>query len=247
MPLPTLAIFDMAGTTVRDTNDVERCFMEAAHATGLIAESDRIISMMGWSKQLVFKTLWSEQLGLDHPELLEKVHGSYTKFKILLNDHYRTQPVEPTDGCLELFSWLKAQGILIGLNSGFYREVTDIILTRLSWDQGLNPNYVGTSTSTIQVSVTPSEIYGNEGRPAPYMIQKAMYHLKIRDPQQVMVVGDTPSDLDAGFNAHCGFIAGVTNGTHTHAQLTPYPHHELFESLAHLQTHLTQCSPNSNA
>ncbi|MEM7773209.1 MAG: phosphatase, partial [Cyanobacteria bacterium P01_A01_bin.37] len=104
-----LVIFDMAGTTVRDDEEVERCFMEVAHATGLNAERERIISMMGWTKQLVFKTLWSEQIGIDHPKLSQKVDDSDSKFTIVLEDYYRNQPVIPTVGCLDLFSWLNAQ------------------------------------------------------------------------------------------------------------------------------------------
>ncbi len=240
MPFPSLIIFDMAGTTVRDNGEVERCFMDAAKATGLNAEGDRIVSMMGWSKRLVFQTLWAEQLGVDHPRLSEVVETSYSKFKYVLEHHYRTQPVEPTEGCLELFSWLTSKSIFIGLNTGFYRNVTTIILNRLGWDRGLDFHYIGNLQSTIQVSVTPSEIYGEEGRPAPYMIQKAMYCLGVRDPQQVMVVGDTPSDLAAGMNAHCGAVVGVTNGTHTRQQLEAHPHHALVDSLTDLHIHLTQ-------
>ncbi|MEL7036121.1 MAG: HAD hydrolase-like protein [Cyanobacteria bacterium J06592_8] len=51
------------------------------------------------------------------------------------------------------------------------------------------------------------------------MIQKAMYRLGLTDPQTVVCVGDTPSDLAAGKNANCRLSLGVTNGTHTKAQL----------------------------
>ena len=44
--------------------------------------------------------------------------------------------VEPTEGCLELFRSLKTKNIFIGLNTGFYRKVTNIILKNLGWDLG---------------------------------------------------------------------------------------------------------------
>jgi phosphonatase-like hydrolase len=229
-----LVIFDMAGTTVKDYNEVLYCFLEAAAATGLEATPSQVNPMMGWSKKRVFQALWEQQIGADHPDYLVKVDASFVKFKFLLEDHYRSQPVEPTEGCLQVFEWLRSHQIRIGLNTGFYREVTDIILHRLGWDQGLDDNYIGTEASLIQVSVTPSEIYGNEGRPAPYMIQKAMYKLGITDPQTVAVLGDTPADLEAGFNAHCGLVLGVTNGTHTEVELQQYPHHGLLNSLQQL-------------
>lgn len=239
-----LVVFDMAGTTVRDDGEVERCFAEAAEATGLLIDRDRIIAMMGWSKKLVFETLWAEQLGVDHPDYENQVETSFAQFKLLLEEHYRTQPVYPTEGCLELFAWLKSQGIKIALTTGFYREVTNIILHRLGWDAGLDQDYVGSADSVIQISVTPSEIDQQEGRPAPFMIQKAMYRLGIIDSKTVINVGDTPSDLASGINANCLYSIGVTNGSHTREQLSHYPNQGLFNSLVELQDKLAHLSMN---
>jgi phosphonatase-like hydrolase len=230
-----LVVFDMAGTTVKDANEVEQCFDAAAKATGLQADSDRIRSMMGWSKKQVFQTLWAEQIGETDPRYAAQVEASYQRFKAVLEHHYLTQPVQPTEGCLDLFDWLKSQEIKIALNTGFYREVTNIILDRLQWNQGLDQHYVGSENSLIQASVTPSEIYNSEGRPAPYMIQKAMYPLGIHNPQTVIAIGDTPSDLQAGINAGCLLSLAVTNGTHSRKQLEPYTNQGLLNSLIDLQ------------
>ncbi|MGF1490996.1 MAG: HAD family hydrolase [Microcoleaceae cyanobacterium] len=235
-----LVVFDMAGTTVKDENEVEKCFIEAATATGLKAEPEKVIAMMGWTKRLVFQTLWQDQLDPDDPQLPTQIDRSYGQFKELLENHYRTQPVVPTEDCLDLFDWLKSQNIKIGLNTGFYRGVTDIILNRLGWDQGLNSDYVGTADSLIQVSVTPSEIYNNEGRPAPYMIQKAMYKLGVNNSQSVVVVGDTPSDLAAGINANCRLALAVTNGTHRREQLEQHPNHGLLETILGVKDQILQ-------
>lgn len=240
-----LAVFDMAGTTVRDQQEVESCFLKAAGGTGLETTAAALQPMMGWSKRRVFETLWQQQLTAankpsEQPQLDALVDKSYQVFRTVLETHYQTQPVHPTVGCLELFDWLQKRGIAIALNTGFYRKVTDIILQRLGWQAGLNADYVGTAESRIQVSVTPSEIHNNEGRPAPYLIQKAMYKLGIKDPQRVLVVGDTPADLQAGINAHCWRSVAVTNGTHTDEQLQPHPNHGLFESLSALQAELSE-------
>ncbi len=230
-----LVVFDMAGTTVKDENEVLDCFIQATENSGLKIDAGKLNFMMGWAKKLVFQTLWAEQIGKEHPDFETKVETSYSKFKQILEARYRTQPVHPTEGCLDLFAWLKSQNIKIALNTGFYREVTDIILQRLGWDKGLNSNYIGSSESMIQASVTPSEIYNNEGRPAPYMIQKAMYKLGIKDPQKVIVIGDTPSDMQAGINANCFWSLGVTNGTHTKEQLESYSNHGLIDSIDQLR------------
>lgn len=230
-----LVVFDMAGTTVQDNHEVQDCFHKAAAETGLDADPAKVTAMQGWSKFLVFETLWQEQIGMEAPSYVSQVDTSYQRFKETLEAHYRTHPIVPTEGCLELFSWLKGEGIRIALNTGFYRKVTDIILEHLGWHQGLDKSYIGTSDSIIQASVTPSEIYNNEGRPAPYMIQKAMYQLGIKDPQTVVVVGDTPSDLAAGINANCRLSLGVTNGTHTREQLELSPNHGLLNSLSEVR------------
>ncbi|MDY7024200.1 MAG: HAD hydrolase-like protein [Cyanobacteriota bacterium] len=231
-----LAVFDMAGTTVKDNDEVLACFLEAAKATGLEADKETCHPMMGWSKKLVFETLWDQQLGKNDPSYTEKVDQSFAKFKYILENYYRTEPVSPTEGCLETFLGLKSQEIKIALNTGFYREVTNIILNRLGWDRGLDRKYIGGENTVIQASITPSEIYNNEGRPAPFMIQKAMYRLGIIDPQTVVCVGDTPSDLAAGKNANCRLSLGVTNGTHTRAQLESYENDGLLDSLSDLKS-----------
>jgi len=229
-----LVVFDMAGTTVRDAGEVQRCFFAAIQDTNLEVDAATINSMMGWPKKRVFETLWQQQLGVDHPDYPKAVTTSYTQFKHILEHHYKTQTVQPTEGCLEVFQWLQARSIKIALNTGFYREVTDIILDRLGWRQGLNDQYVGSDRSLIQASVTPSEIYQNEGRPAPFMIQKAMYRLGVTDPQTVVHIGDTPTDLATGYNAHCLLSLAVTNGSHTRAELAAYPNDGLLDSLAAL-------------
>ena len=235
-----VVVFDMAGTTVRDRHEVQACFLRAAAQTGLVTTPERVNTMMGWSKRRVFEVLWGEQLGAEAPEFTAQVDQSYADFCQRLEAHYREQPVEPTEGCLELFDWLRARGIAIALTTGFYRQVTDIILQRLGWDVGLNADYVGQPDSPIQVSVTPSEIYNQEGRPAPYLIQKALYKLGLVDPQTAIKIGDTPVDLAAGFQAHCRYSWGVTNGSHRREQLAACPHHGLFDSLTAVQAQLAE-------
>ncbi|HAC64840.1 MAG TPA: phosphatase [Cyanothece sp. UBA12306] len=235
-----LVTFDMAGTTVQDNDEVLACFLEAAKATGLEADKNTCNPMMGWSKKLVFETLWQKQIAKNSPNYSLKVEQSFAKFKEILENYYKTQSVRTTEGCLEIFSWLKSQGIKIALNTGFYREVTNIILNRLGWDQGLNQQYIGSNSSIIQASITPSEIYNNEGRPAPFMIQKAMYRLGIIDPQKVIYIGDTPSDLASGKNANCLLSLGVTNGTHTREELDKYDHDGLLNSLSDLKDIVSQ-------
>ncbi|MFD1142134.1 HAD family hydrolase [Larkinella insperata] len=236
-----LVVFDMAGTTVQDQHEVERCFAQAASQTHLIVSDERILAMQGLSKRFVFETLWSKQLGTATPEELKaKVDHSYQLFTEILENHYRTQPVLPTAGCLETFVFLRSNGVKIALTTGFYRKVTDIILRKLGWLEGLDENYMGNGQTLIQASIASDEV--EQGRPQPFMIQKAMRLLGVTDPKRVANIGDTPSDLLSGQAAGVGLNLGVVNGTHSRSQLEPYPHDRLLPSLAELPATLSLSS-----
>lgn len=228
-----LVVFDMAGTTVQDQHEVESCFAQAASQTNLIVSDERILAMQGLSKRFVFETLWREQLGsVPSGELQAKVDQSYLLFTEILENHYRTQPVVPTEGCLETFEFLRKNNIKIALTTGFYRTVTDIILEKLGWLNGLGENYVGNNQTIIQASIASDEV--EHGRPQPLMIQKAMRLLAVSDPKLVVNIGDTPSDLLSGQAAGVGLNLGVVNGTHSRSQLETYPHDRFLTSLSDL-------------
>ncbi len=232
-----MVVFDMAGTTVKDQQEVEKCFIEAANSTGLEYDKDQIVSMMGWPKRLVFKTLWEQNRnGFSDHVINEKIETSYQAFKTVIENHYRSNAVLPTEGTMELFELLKSKGIKIALTTGFYRGVTDIILKQLGWDKGLNENYIGNGSGLIDVSITSDEV--KNGRPAPDMILKAMSSLSIHITKQVVNIGDTPSDLESGKNAQCLYSLGVTNGTHTREQLQKEPNDGLLDNILQLKDFL---------
>ncbi|MCB0568041.1 MAG: HAD hydrolase-like protein [Phaeodactylibacter sp.] len=224
-----LVVFDMAGTTVKDEKEVENCFFEAAQKSGLAASRSRINAMQGLPKLIVIETLWAEAIGRGHEAYAEKVAETYRLFREILENHYLSHPIQPTEGALEVFNWLRRQDIKIALTTGFYRKVCNIILHRLGWDAGLDEHYLGGADSIIQLSLTPDET--DKGRPHPDMIWKAMEMLDVADAGQVIKVGDTPSDLQAGRAAGCGLTLGVTNGTHTHQELAAHPNDGLLPSM----------------
>lgn len=229
-----LVVFDMAGTTVQDKKEVETCFAQACEYVGLKVSAERILALQGYSKIEVFRMLWEEKSGKDHPEYQENVIYSYDYFRLILEDHYRKSEILPTEGCLEAFAFLRKHHIKIALTTGFYRNVTNIILDKLGWLDGLEYNYVNTSgRSVIDVSIASDEV--PKGRPEPYMIQKAMKLMGISDPFEVINIGDTPSDLKSGVRAGCRLSLGVVNGTHTREQLTVIRNDGLLDSLKDLK------------
>ncbi len=227
-----LIVCDMAGTTVRDLGEVESCFSAACRQTGLNISDERIKAVQGWSKRYVFQVLWTEILGENHPDLEAHIEKSYAVFKEVLENHYHTHPIVPTEGALELFDFCRQNGVKIALTTGFYRKVTDIILQKLGWLQGLNAEYVSEGNAVIDCSVAGDEVIN--GRPAPDMIFLAMKKLGVDSLLQVISVGDTPSDLQCGRNAQIRAVFGVTNGTHPAELLSPYDHDGLLPSIREL-------------
>ncbi|MBC3786515.1 HAD family hydrolase [Spirosoma utsteinense] len=233
-----LVVFDMAGTTVTDHHEVERCFAEAATQTGLSVTDERILAMQGLAKRYVFETLWKEQLGDTHPDVQSQVDVSYAAFKDILEHHYLTNGATPTEGCLETLAYLRERGIAVALTTGFYRVVTDIILDKLGWLADLDEQHRGGPSSIIQVSIASDEV--ERGRPYPQMIERAMQLLNVTNPKAVVNIGDTPSDLLSGRAAGVALNIGITNGTHTADQLDAYPHDLLIGSLRELPALIRQ-------
>lgn len=230
-----LVVFDMAGTTIRDNHEVESCIFEAALLTGLDISPNRVHDMNGLPKRLVFETLWKDVIGASHPDYPGKVEKSYEAFREILERHYRTEPVHPTEGAVETLGWLRSIGIKIAFNTGFYREVADIILRRLGWDKGLDEKYSG--GDLIDLSVTPSET-GGKGRPHPDMILYAMDMLGISDPKEVVKIGDAPVDILEGKAAGCRLSLGLTNGCHRREELEAVLPDGLLGSLHELKAFL---------
>jgi phosphonatase-like hydrolase len=225
-----LVMFDMSGTTIKNYNEVLECFMQASQATGINPSPKQINTMMGWSKIDVFRQLWTWQLkDGDVEEINNKSQKSFLLFKDLLEDWYTTHDIEPSEGTIETFKWLRELNIKIALGTGFYRKVADIILKKLGWLTGLDENYINVGNSPIDFSITSDQVVA--GRPAPDMINRAMHVFGMDNTKEVVKIGDTPSDLEEGFNAGCFRSFGVTNGTHSHEELSQYPNDGLVPSI----------------
>ena len=233
-----LIVCDMAGTTVRDEHEVESCFTRAAMQTDLQMTDEEILAVQGWAKRHVFEVFWERQVGNRGEVWRNQVENSYNLFRTILEDHYNNSPIRPTDGCLELFAFLKEKNIPVALTTGFYRKVTNIILEKLGWLQELNEKYTGNKYAVIQASIASDEV--EQGRPQPDMIFKAMQLLGISEAGNVINIGDTPSDIQSGKNAGCRYSYCLTNGTHSAAQLSPHAPDTMFSSMYEFKSWLKE-------
>ena len=72
------------------------------------------------------------------------------------------------------------------------------------------------------------------GRPAPYMIFRAMELTNVVNVRELLVVGDTVSDLQSAHNAGAAMGVAVLNGAHKREVLKREPHTHLIDSIADL-------------
>ncbi|GHO83894.1 HAD family hydrolase [Dictyobacter formicarum] len=216
-----LVVFDMAGTTVDDTgNRVLTCLIETARIHNLPGTREELNALMGMNKREVFEMLAARQLS-GHSDTAHKLaEEALATFVDQMKAAY-SQHVAPIDGAEETFAFLKERSIKVALDTGFDSIIGGIILDRLGW----LGRYVDCAVFSSDVS---------RGRPAPFMIFRAMGQLDVQDVRQVMKLGDSPADLDEGSNAGCGEVIGVLSGAHTATTLGRYRHTRLIPSVAAL-------------
>jgi phosphonatase-like hydrolase len=216
-----LVVFDMAGTTVHDEDTVNRCFREALEGAGLVVSPEAVNEVMGRPKPEALRLLIERSALRD--TLADRVDAIHSDFVARMFRFYQTDPsVREIAGTSETFARLRQAGIKVGINTGFSRDITQVIIDRLGWvHRGL-----------IDASIASDEV--PRGRPHPDMIQRLMSQLGVADSRSVAKVGDTPADLLEGHNTGCGMVIGVTQGTHTRAQLEPFPHTHLIGMVAEL-------------
>lgn len=211
-----LVVFDLAGTTVKDGGQVTDAFTAALAEHDIEVTSGQLNSVRGSSKRQAVLRFIPE--GPDRARRAESVYATFSEH---LSRRYRSDGVEPVDGAARIFQWLRAQGIRVALNTGFDRDTTRLLLAALNWEEGI-----------VDAVVCGDDV--RLGRPAPYLIFRAMEATGTTCVRQVANVGDTVMDLEAGHNACVRWNVGVLSGAHDRQQLERAPHTHLLNSVAEL-------------
>ncbi|MFN3839383.1 MAG: HAD hydrolase-like protein [Cyclobacteriaceae bacterium] len=214
-----LIVFDLAGTTVHDNQDVARMLQLT------LAEYDVNISLreaahvMGIPKPVAIKLL----LRHNHVNSDELANAIHNRFTVRMQEFYRNDhTVTEKDGASFVFTELQKSGIKVAIDTGFDRAITNALLDRMGWvKKGL-----------VTASVTSDEV--PLGRPNADMIFRAMELSGVTQANQVVKVGDTASDLQEGIAAGCGLVVGITTGAYSKEELSQYPHHKLISHLTEL-------------
>jgi len=221
-----MVVFDMAGTTVEDNDNVHQSLINAMDSKGYKITREDANRVMGYPKPVAIDTLLKEKFKVnsesERAALVEKIHSH---FLLDMIHHYRYNPdVKAMPNVEFVFDALRKRGIKVVIDTGFSRDIADAIIDRLKWKEN----------NLIDYSVTSDEV--KHGRPYPDMIQKAMAEFKITDPAEVTKVGDTPSDMMEGMNAKCGNVIGVTWGAYKREELEMEKSTHLVDDLVEVLT-----------
>lgn len=216
-----LVVFDMAGTTVKDDNNVSKAFQSALKKYGYEIALELINPIMGYEKtEAITKMLFTHEPDKYKitKELITNIHQEFVA--LMIHFYQSADKIEALPQAEETMAALRGMGIQVGINTGFSRDIADAIVNRLQWrEKNLVDHLVGSD-----------EV--EKGRPFPFMIQKMMKEGGITNPMEVVKVGDTEVDIHEGQQAGCKFVIGVTTGSFTRAELEEYHPTHIVDDIA---------------
>lgn len=212
-PLPvTLAVIDMAGTTLSDNGSVERAVEDALASVGIdTVDPDQLKALRGMSKSEMFTHLTPDAAQA------AAAHVTFTE-RMLTAVH--EDILTPKDGATALFSSLRARNVTVCLMTGFDRIVQEALLERFGWAD--------------LVDLTVAQSSELRGRPFPDLILRAAIQTRTDNVRQILVAGDTTNDLFAGTRAGAGHVIGVLGGAHDRELLETAPHTALAAHLTNI-------------
>jgi len=208
-PPPELLICDLAGTTVHDRGEVPAAFGDALREADVPFAAREVAAWRGASKHEVLGRLLARS---GAPADATRVDHVYGRFRALLADRLAAARPLSLPGVRATFERLRHAGIRVALTTGFDRRLTEGILREVDW------------ADLLDACVCSDEV--PRGRPAPFMIFRAMERCQVSDVRRVAAVGDTRLDLEAAANAGAAWRIGVLTGAHDRATLEagPYTH-----------------------
>lgn len=213
---PQLVVMDMAGTTINDFGLVQQAAIDAMkNKLNIEITLDQANKVMGIPKKIAFEQLCSLNKTLVTSDIIDDL---VVYFNRQLMEKYGTKgSIELMPYAAELFEAIKNSGAKIYLNTGFNREVAEVIVRNLSLENVIH-GYIGSDEVEA-------------GRPQPDMIRLAMKLAGVQYSHYVMKVGDTVSDLYEGFSAGCAWNIGVLTGANTYDELRTAPYSQILSNL----------------
>lgn len=190
-------IFDLGGTIVdRYSLSPFLSLKEAFKLNNLIINQNLIFNDMGMDKREHIKKILKDKYvhrNFFHNEGrfvndndVNQIYSDFNDIQLC-----RSKVIDIIPETKETLSYLKEKNILIGINTGFNRKITENIIDVLTKEGIHIDEYVSSSCLDLP------------GRPKPYMINHLMDKFKITNPDEVMKVDDTNVGVLEGKNAKC--------------------------------------------
>lgn len=220
-----LMVFDIAGTTVKDDNEVAKAFQNALKTAGFFLPLEQINPFMGYEKHFAIKEILMEAGLIEAGEaeeytekVVQEIHQAFVNdLKVIYSASETTTPLPNVESTMQT---LQEMGIKVAINTGFSREIADLIVQRLQWfERGL-----------VDYMIASDEVAN--GRPYPDMIFSLMKQAGVDDPLMVAKAGDTEVDINEGKNAGCKYVIGVSTGTFTTEELRAYHPSHIISDIA---------------
>ncbi|MCT9820496.1 phosphonatase-like hydrolase [Microbacterium sp. W1N] len=215
-----LIALDIAGTTIDDHGAVYDALRTAVEETGASVAAEDLQTWMGTDKVTAISALM--RLGGLEPDEAT-VAAAFERFRVVLAESYATHPPQIIPGVAEAIARLRGDGVKVALTTGFSDDVVEPLLASVGW----------TVPQHLDAVVTTSDVPA--GRPAPYMIHRAMAATGVHDVRTVLAAGDTVVDLQAARNAGA-YAVGVLTGLTPRAALEGADHDAIADSVADLPT-----------
>jgi phosphonatase-like hydrolase len=215
MPLK-LVVLDIGGTLIGDHGEVPDAMLGAFARRGITVTPQEFSEWRGAAKRGMVQH-FVEQRGPKEgrPALIEAIYGDFTT---TVSKAYAN--VQPIPGAEQALKELQAMKLLLATTTGFDRTLTTQVLSHLGWQH------------YFVASITSDDVV--DGRPAPYMLFRAMEAAHVNETAQVMAVGDTVLDLQAANNASVGAAIGVYSGAATEERLRKERNSGVLPSVAEL-------------
>jgi phosphonatase-like hydrolase len=213
-----LVVLDVGGTIVEERGDVPAALMGALGKQGITVSPAEINQWRGAAKREVVRHFVAERKKLSDSDRNQLIEAVYADFRSRILDSYKT--AKGIMGAEDAFRAMRKMGLTLATSTGFDGPITSSILGRLGWEH------------YFAARITSDDVV--QGRPSPYMLFHAMEAARVDSIAQVIAVGDTPLDLQAGTNGGMRGVVGVLSGVGTRKTMEPEPHTDLIDSVAEL-------------
>jgi phosphonatase-like hydrolase len=213
-PLPLkLVVLDIGGTLIADHGEVPDSMLGAFARHGIVVTPQEFSEWRGASKRAMVRHFVAREHKSE--ALVDPIYADFTR---TVSKAY--EKVQPIAGAEQALKELAAMNLILATSTGFDGPLTKSILSRLGWQH------------YFMASITSDDVA--DGRPAPYMLFRAMEAARVDETAAVMAVGDTPLDLQAANNGAMGAAIGVYSGAATEERLRKERNSGVLPSVAEL-------------